>query len=112
MEIFNTIYEGLAKFLADYDAHKMAEVIRTLDWGKLLSESTTWFIVLPPVLLLVWRKAYRFLLLLASLVVFVFLLQYTLPPAGQSMPLNKLLEFIGGTMVLVVVNLYFLLMRE
>ncbi|NTV42710.1 MAG: hypothetical protein HGA63_05360 [Syntrophobacteraceae bacterium] len=112
MEMLNAIYEGLAKFLSDYDAHKMAEAIRTLDWGKLLSDPTFWFIFLPPLLLLIWRKAYRFLLLAASLVIFVFLLQYTLPPAGQSMPLNKLLEFIGGSVVLVVVNLYFLFMRE
>ncbi len=112
MEKMKAIWDSLIKFLTDYDAHALAEAIRTLDWGKALSEPVTWVIILPPLIFCIFKKAFRFLLLMGSLVAMVFLLQHTMPPSGQSMPLNKLLEFIGGSIVLVVVNLYFLFMRS
>ncbi|NLI82680.1 MAG: hypothetical protein GX443_13475 [Deltaproteobacteria bacterium] len=112
MESVVAIWERFTKFLSEYDSHALSEAIRNLDWGAAVSDPVTWLIVLPPLVFCVFKKALRFLLLMGSLVALVFLLQHTMPPSGQSMPLNKLLEFIGGSLVLVVLNLYFLFMKS
>ena len=40
------------------------------------------------------------------------LLQNTLPPPGGTIPLEKVLVFLGGSVVLLAVNVYFLVMRQ
>jgi len=46
-----------------------------------------------------------------SLAAFAYLIKVTFPPSGGSIPLDQLLKFIGGTVVLCVLNLYLLFVR-
>ena len=58
------------------------------------------------------RKRFKALLLIFSLIAFLYLLQITFPQSAQTVPLDKLLRFIGGCVVLGVLNLYFLFVRQ
>lgn len=112
MENLKAVWDSIVKFLTDYDAKKIAEVLRKVDWAEVIKEPLTWVIGVPVLIFFVWRKQYRVLLFAASSVLFLLLLQNTLPHSGQSMELPKILEFIGGTIILVGLNLYFLIMRD
>jgi hypothetical protein len=52
------------------------------------------------------------MVLAVSLVAFFFLLQSTLPAGGKTLSLEDLVKFGGGTLALIGLNFYFLLIRE
>ncbi len=99
-------------FLAANDFPTLMESIRQLDWRVVLKSGYTWLIAAPILIFILWTKRFKILIAFASLAGFLLLLQYTLPPAGEKIPLNDLLVFIGGSMGLVGLNLYLLFIRE
>ena len=107
-EFFLRIYD----FLVANDFPTLVESLREMEWSHVLRSAYTWLISLPILIFLLWTKRFKVLIALASLGVFVVLLQSTLPPAGEKIPLNDLLTFLGGSFVLVMVNLYFILVRD
>ncbi len=106
------MFEQIKKFLAEYDLPKIQEVVRNLDWGKVLSTPEVWFVAVPVLGYLVWKRKFRLMLFFASLAVFTFLLPNVLPAAGEAVPLPKLLMFLGASLGLVLINLYFLMVRR
>ena len=112
MEQAKKIWEALINFLVTYDSHKMSQLLDDLKWEEVLRNPYLWLIGLPVFGYLVFRKRFRTIVLVSSLVAFVYLLQVTFPPSTQTIPLDKLLRFIGGCVVLGVLNLYLLLVRQ
>jgi uncharacterized membrane protein len=106
------LFKPVIDFLAANDFPTLMESIRQLQWSDVLKSIYTWLIFIPPLTAIVWTKRFKFLLTLASLVIFVVLLQYTLPPPDKKIMLDDLVEFLGGTFVLVATNIYFLIIRE
>jgi len=105
-------WDSFVKFLSEYDIRKVLDVVRNLNWTELAVSPLFWLGVILVLGLTLWKRKFRLLLLVFSFIVFIFLAQYTLPPGGETIPLTKLLGFLGGTVALIVVNLYFLLVRE
>ena len=62
--------------------------------------------------LLLWKRKFRLILALFSLGLFIYLLPFVLPQGNDYVPLRKLVIFAVVTLVLVVINLYFLLIRR
>ncbi|MCK8602702.1 hypothetical protein [Desulfoferrobacter suflitae] len=106
------LWEKFINFLAEYDSQKITEIIRQLNWNEVLYKPLFWVLVVPMFGYLLWKRRFQTLLLIFSLVLFVMLALYTLPPAGQPIPLSKILSFAGGSIALVAVNLYFLFVRS
>jgi hypothetical protein len=112
MEMLRNGWNGFVKFLTDNDAATLAESARKIDFGELLTNPLFWVVSIALLVLAVWRKQVKLMLLAVSVVAFFFLLQNTLPPAGQSLSLKGLLKFGGGTLAIVGMNFYFLLIRR
>lgn len=108
----NNWWQLLIGFFQKYNTQGVADAVQRLSWQGVIGHR--WISLLGAGLLvyLLWTRRFRFLLLLASVVVFVYLLTGTLPGPGAAIPLNKILSFIGGCVLLVVVNLYFWMVRE
>lgn len=101
-------FSKIIDFLAQNDFPSIMERFRTADLHALLSNPVFWIIVVPIVLVLILQHKARYLILGASIILFGVLVQQTLAPPGEVMPLYNLLKFIGGTVGLMVVNVYYL----
>ena len=111
-ETIKEMWGKLGVFLTEYDIQKISEVVRQLDWREQLSNPVVWVVGIAIVVLTIWKRKISLLIMAGSFVLFMLLLQNTLPPPGQSIPLNKVLEFLGGSVLLLAVNVYFLILRE
>ena len=112
MENLEQYWKSFVDFLAEYKTEKISSVIRNLDWQELIRSPIVWVVTLSILGLIVWKQQFKLLILMASAVAFVVLLQFTMPPAGQSIQLTSLLQFAGGTMALLGINVYFLIIRN
>ncbi len=106
------LWDAFLSFLAEYDAARLMELLRELDWSSLLANPIVWVVTLSLLVIMIWKKQFTMLVLVCSLVAFVVLLQSTLPPEGEAMELSEILKFIGGSALLAGLNLYFLLVRQ
>jgi len=112
LETLKDYWNGFVGFLTEYDAMTIAEKIRQVDFNDLLTNPLFWLVGITLLALAVWRKQIKTMVFAASLVAFFFLLQNTLPAGGKGLSLEALLKFGGGTLALIGVNFYFLLIRE
>lgn len=106
------MWTAVVAFLKEYNMTKAGEALRNVEWVKLLHEPLFWLAVVLFLGWVVWKKAVRSLLVACSVVAFVVLLHYTLPPAGEAFSLSKLLPFAGGCLGLLALNIYFLVIRN
>jgi hypothetical protein len=111
METIKNYWEKFVKFLVDYDAKKLVESVRQLDWQEQLWNPYIWLIGLPLLIYLSWKRKFNIIILACSFVLFTFLAQNTLPAPGGAIPLEKILIFLGGSVALLAVNIYFLILR-
>jgi hypothetical protein len=113
LEAIKNMWSAFIGFLTENDFQKISEWVRELKWTELIASPWVWVAVIIIVLLSVWKRRTSYLVLACSCVLFIVLLQHTLPPAGEgSMPLSSILEFLGGCVLLIGVNLYLLMLRE
>jgi hypothetical protein len=112
MEHAKKIWEAFINFLVTYDSHKISQLIDQLKWEDVFNNPYVWLIGMPMVGYLLIRKRFKALMLIFSLAAFLYLLQITFPQSAQTIPLDRLLRFIGGCVVLGVLNLYFLFVRQ
>jgi hypothetical protein len=106
------MFEKVKKFLLEYDLVKIQEAVRNLDWGQVLSTPEVWFVAVPLLGFMVWKRMFRMMLLMASMVVFVAMLPHMMPAGSEALPIQKLILFLGVSLALVLVNLYFLFVRR
>jgi hypothetical protein len=111
MDYLGNIWQAFINFLAEYDSRKIATILQAMDWQEVMRNPWAWCAGVPVLAYLLWKRHFHTLLLFVSLVLFGILVVNTLPGPGQSIPLNKILTFIGGSVALVGVNLYFFLVR-
>jgi hypothetical protein len=112
LEQVKKIWEAFINFLVTYDSHKISLLIDELKWEEVLRNPYVWVIGLPLLGYLLIKKRFKALMFIFSLVAFLYLLQITFPQSAQTIPLEKLLRFIGGCVALGVLNLYFLFVRQ
>ena len=106
------IFQRVVNFLAEHDIQKIGRMIRQIDWQEQLHNPELYLVSLPLMALLLWKGKFRLILALFSLGLFIYLLPFVLPQGDDYVPLRKLLIFAVVTLVLVVINLYFLLIRR
>jgi hypothetical protein len=104
--------DTLISFLREYDINRVSELIRGLDWQQVARTPEVWVVGVPSLAILVWRRKFHLLLVMASVIAFALLLPLAMPAKGEAVPLNKILLFIGGSLVITVVNLYFFFIRR
>ncbi len=112
MDTLKEIWNGFVSFLKEHDVAYFLDALRGLDWQELLTNPVFWVVALSFSGFMIWKKQLKMFVLLVSMAAFVMLLQVTLPPAGESMDLSSILEFIGGSAILAIINLYFFLIRQ
>lgn len=112
LETLQEYWNEFVAFLTEYDAATLAETFRQIDVAALLTNPVFWLVGIVLLGLAIWRKQIKLMVFAASLVGFFFLLQNTLPAGGKALSLEALLKFGGGTLALIGVNFYFLLIRE
>ncbi|MHC1741974.1 MAG: hypothetical protein AB9873_02965 [Syntrophobacteraceae bacterium] len=112
METVGNYWKSFVEFLTEYKVDKVSDVIRGLDWQEVIRNPIFWVVSLALLGLILWKQQFKLLIVMASFVAFVFLTQLTLPPGGQAIPLTSLLEFVGGTMTLLAINVYFLIIKN
>jgi len=106
------LFQRVVDFLAEHDIHKIGGLIREIDWQTQLHNPKVYLVSLPLLALLLWKGKFRIMLALFSLGLFIYLLPFVLPQGNDYVPLRKLVIFAVVTLVLVVINLYFLLIRR
>jgi hypothetical protein len=106
------LWSRIADFFIKNDFVSLMEMLRKLEWNVVLRSFYFWAVAVPLLIYIIMTKKIRLMVLGVSIGLFIVLLQKVLPTPGASMPLHDLLVFIGGTFGLVVVNLYFLFMRD
>jgi hypothetical protein len=106
------IFQRVVNFLAEHDIQKMGRMIRQIDWQEQLYNPELYLVSLTLMALLLWKGKFRLILALLSLGLFIYLLPFVLPQGNDYVPLRKLVIFAVVTLVLVVINLYFLLIRR
>jgi hypothetical protein len=104
-------WDRFINFLTHYDMETVTDLIRNLDWAKILHTPLFWIVAIPVFCWVIWKRYFRLLLLVASTCLFLILVQQTLPPSGDAIPLDRLLVFVGGCVVLIGLNFYFLFIR-
>lgn len=109
---YSSYWDRFLHFLAQYDVATISKLIQGLDWKLMVRTPLFWLISVPVMVWIIWKKHFRLLLLLGSVVAFLFLVQVTLPPKNGTIPLDRLLEFVGGCVVLIGLNFYFLVIRS
>jgi hypothetical protein len=112
LERVKKAWETFIDFLVTYDSHKISQWVEELKMEEVLRNPYVWLIGLSILGYLIVKKRFKALLLIFSLVAFLYLLQITFPQSAQTIPLEKLLRFISGCVVLAVLNLYFLFVRQ
>ncbi len=105
-------WETFIAFLREYNVRKIAEVFREIDWSAWLREPFFWIGVVVFLGVVVWKKAFKMLLLPLSAAALVVLVQYTMPESGENISLGKLVPFLGGCVAIVALNLYFFVVRH
>ncbi|SMC22382.1 hypothetical protein SAMN02746041_01417 [Desulfacinum hydrothermale DSM 13146] len=105
-------WEAFVQFLKEYSMTKAGEALRNVDWAQVLHQPVFWIAATLFLGWVVWKKAFKSLLVVCSAVGFILLLQHTLPPAGQPLTLEKLVPFAVGCLGILAVNVYFLIIRS
>ncbi len=112
LETLKSTWDGFVEFLTANDANTLAEKAQKVDFAALLTNPLFWLVSIVLLGLAIWRKQIKMMVLAVSLVAFFFLLQSTLPSGGKTLALEDLVKFGGGTLALIGLNFYFLLIRE
>jgi len=107
-----TAWQEFVRFLSEYDLTKILDMIARVDWQKVLLSPFTWLVLIPVLGYLILRRHFRILLVSASVGVFLFFVQTRIPPAGEAIPISKLMEFLGVAVLIIAINLYFLFLRD
>ncbi len=105
-------WDRLVQFLSQNDLPTLVRSLRDVDWAETTRSPVFWMVTLLVLVVLVWRKLIRLIIFMASVWAFLMLLPYVIPPEEGAIPLRDLLVFVGGTLMLVVINLYVFFMRE
>jgi hypothetical protein len=111
LEQAKKLWEAFINFLITYDSHKISQMLDEMKWEEVLTNPYLWLIGLLSLGCMLWKKRFKTIILLLSLAAFLYLIKVTFPHSGASVPLDKLLKFIGGTVALCIVNLYLLFVR-
>jgi len=107
-----SVWQEVVRFLTEYDLNKIMDILSGVDRQEVLLSPFTWLVSVPLLVYLIVRRHYRILLVGISAAVFVFFLQTRFPPAGETIPLSKLLEFLGVAIGIIGVNVYLLFIRD
>jgi hypothetical protein len=106
------MWEKFVEFLKEYDTQRIAQTIREIDWVEVAKSPLAWLAVLAFLGYVLWKQKIRLLVVVVSVAAFIYLLQMTLPSAGEDISPAEMVKFVGGCMGLLAVNAYFFLMRD
>ena len=99
-------------FLVKNDFPTLLESLRKLEWSVIAKSIYTWLIVLPIVVFLFWTKKFKTIVAIASVFLFLLLIQKTVAPGGDTLSLHDILIFMSGTVVLIGLNIYMIFVRQ
>lgn len=105
-------WDRLVKFFVSWDFPTILNAIRQLDAKEVIRNPIVWLVGIPILGLLIWKRQFRIMLAIGSFIAFLFLAQATISPPGETMALKDILTFVGGTLGLLVLNLYFLFVSD
>ena len=106
------MWERILTFLKENDVRTIGETMRNLNWGDVLRNPIFWLVALPLSGWIVWKKQFKLLILIGSLVAFAFVFQSVLPTSEQEISIDGLLKFLGGTIVIIAIDIYFFFIRQ
>ena len=107
-ELLNKIFD----FLATHDFPTLLKSINKLEWSQVAGSAYTWLIILPILIFLIWTRKYKIIVAMASFCLFLLLIQKTISPSGETLSLNDLFIFLGGTVALFGLNIYLIFVRQ
>jgi hypothetical protein len=107
-ELLHRIYD----FLAAHDFPTILESLRKIEWSQAARSPYLWLIALPIAICLIWTKKYKLITALVSFFLFLLLIQKTLTPASGTLPLDDLLIFLSGAVLLVGINFYLIFVKD
>ena len=105
-------WNALTDFITKNDFRAVMEKAQHFDWAVILKSFYFWLITLPILGYLLKTRKWRILIFMVTFGLFLVLVKNVIPPPGQAIPLHSVLVFIGGALGLVVINIYFLFMRD
>lgn len=112
MNAMKEIWNGFISVLKTYDIGKVMQLLAKLEWSQVVTNPWVWCVGILIVGFSVWKRRIGLVVLAGSCILFLVLVQHTVPKDNQAIALSSLLEFIGGATFLLVLNLYFLIIRD
>lgn len=105
-------FGGIFKFLGQYDFATVMHKFRNIDTHVLLTSPITWLITVAVVGFSVLKRQYKYLVLLVSAGLFMFLVKLTVPEGDAPFLASNIALFIAGAVGFISLNFYIFFIRE
>jgi len=112
MEKITSLFSNLWEIIKTYDLQKILDLIHSINWLELMNSPVAWLVLIAVLLVIIISKRYRYVLVVLSIAVFIYLVDKTLPAQLENVELKNLIGFFAGTVAIVGINFYFLVVRE
>ncbi|MDR3554098.1 MAG: hypothetical protein P4L55_05040 [Syntrophobacteraceae bacterium] len=107
-EVLTHIYN----FMASHDLTTVIQQISTVKLSVIAKSPLAWLIGLPIFTYFLWTKKIKAMVGIVSFFAFALLAQNTVMQTGNELNLQDVVVFVGGTAVLIALNLYLLFVRQ
>lgn len=112
MEDIEKLWDKFTNFLITYDLENLVQTLYSLEWDKILHDPITWVIAGIGLIVVFISKKYGVLLAIGSMAALVIIFYRTVPENVEEVEITKLLMFLGATLAVVCINIYFFLIRK
>jgi hypothetical protein len=106
------LFDKIINFLAQYDFTTLMKTFRQLQMDQVVKNPVVWIVAVPFVAFCLFKRQIKYLVIVVSLILFLFLVSNTLPEAGETISADKLVKFVAGAVGLIGVNFYLLFVRD
>ncbi len=100
------MWDKFVQFIKEYDLSRVMQLVRTIDWHKLLTNPIVIGVTIGFLGFTIYKKRLKPLVLTLSLIAFIFLVQLVTPQGSEYVPKEKIFMFIGGGIGLAILNIY------
>ena len=106
------MWDKIVAFIKEYDLGKLMQLIHSIDWSAVLKNPIFIGLALGFLGFAIYKKKLKLLVVMLSLVAFIFLVQMVTPQGDEYVPKEKIFMFIGGGIGLAILNLYMFFFRD
>ncbi|SFM73244.1 hypothetical protein [Thermodesulforhabdus norvegica] len=112
MESIVNAWHKFVDFLVTYDLKTLVKALYKVDWIALLHNPVTWFVAGAGLIYVIISKRYGILVFVGSVAALCFIFYQTIPENIEEVEIDKLITFFGATLAVMLVNIYYFVIRK